>query len=650
MAKKAKAWDLLIKNALVFDGSGQAPKTYDIACKDGTFVATGSDLHSKQATTVIDGTGKWLMPGLIDIHTHFDLEVEVAPELPETVRHGTTSVVMSNCSLGIAFGKQEHPERPHERPIVDCFARVENIPKEVLAKCADTVTWDNTGDYLTHFEDLPLGPNVAPLVPHTMLRIEVMGLEDSIHREATETELKEMRGLLQKAMDEGYVGFSTDMLPLHFLANDPHRNAKIPTQKANYEEIKSLLNIVRNNERTWQATPNPEDPISTLKTFALTSGKLHGKPLKTTATAAMDLHTNKRGAKGIISLSKLLNSKWLQGDITFQALSAPFKVYADGVTTPLLEEKAAFRELNALDVSDREGRLKLLNDPGFIERFKHDWGIGKSGYNLDHLRRKMSMEPTTFSRDLKDMFIDTCPVECWHDENLEAIFQRLQQFQKSLATTGHSCEEEKEAFLKFPNPTQDDGEFILHLLREYDKAFRWYTVTANSNPRVLKDLLFHEETIPGFNDSGAHLTNMAFFDGNLRTLKFAAEDSIELVSFAVKRLTKDAADLFDLDAGTLELGKQADMILVDPEALLAYNAEANTCMQYREVFQHDQMVNRSDGVVDKTIIAGKLAWDGKKYTRAFGKERFGRPLRNKWIEQDLVSNKGEEKKESTEAA
>ena len=115
---------------------------------------------------------------------------------------------------------------------------------------------------------------------------------------------------------------------------------------------------------------------------------------------------------------------------------------------------------------------------------------------------------------------------------------------------------------------------------------------------------------------------MAFYDGNLLTLKMAAEDSLELVSQAVKRLTRDPARMFNINAGTLDIGAQADITLINPEALLNYDSQGNTQMIYRELFQHDQMVNRSDGVVEKTIIAGKVAWDGKKYTPEFGKEAF----------------------------
>ena len=144
--------DLLIKNARVFNDN-EKPVTEDIAIKDGRVYQRGSNLDEKQADQVIDATGKWAMPGLFDIHTHYDLELEVAPGLPESTRHGTTTVAISNCSLGLAFGNQR---RDGFDPIVDCYARVENMPKSVLRACADKVTWSTPQEYLDHLEEIDL--------------------------------------------------------------------------------------------------------------------------------------------------------------------------------------------------------------------------------------------------------------------------------------------------------------------------------------------------------------------------------------------------------------------------------------------------------------------------------------------------------------
>src|SRR5687767_10778939 len=200
MDSSAPRWGTLIKNGLVFDGSGNAPVVQDVAIRDGRIEAIGPDLPAVRADRVVEAAGQWVIPGMLDIHTHFDLEVEIEPGLPEAVRHGTTTVVVSNCSLGLAFGAQR---RGSADPIVDCFARVENVPKPVLRKVGDAVTWNDSQAYLRHFDRLPLGPNIVPMIPHSMLRIEVMGLQDSVTRAPTPEELRWMEALVEKGMSEG---------------------------------------------------------------------------------------------------------------------------------------------------------------------------------------------------------------------------------------------------------------------------------------------------------------------------------------------------------------------------------------------------------------------------------------------------------------
>ena len=112
---ETKAWDTVITNGLMFDGSGKPPERVDLAIKNGRVAACGQGLPRGEATRVIDADGQWLMPGMMDIHTHLDLEVDLAPGLPEVVRHGTTSVVVGNCSLGTCFGTQKEGD---QNPIV----------------------------------------------------------------------------------------------------------------------------------------------------------------------------------------------------------------------------------------------------------------------------------------------------------------------------------------------------------------------------------------------------------------------------------------------------------------------------------------------------------------------------------------------------
>ena len=200
------------------------------------------------------------------------------------------------------------------------------------------------------------------------------------------------------------------------------------------------------------------------------------------------------------------------------------------------------------------------------------------------------------------------------------------RFQSGDAAAARS-EPERAAFAEFPQPLAQEGEFLLHLFRRYDRDLRWYFIVANDRPEILRDLLFHPHLLPGFNDSGAHLINLAFFDGNLLTLQIAARESLEMVAQAVRRLTREPAEFFGVDAGRLDVGAQADVVLINPEALRTYDTDANRRMVYRDIFEHEQLVNRSDGVVAAVFIAGEQVWDGLDFTPALGHKRLGRALR-----------------------
>jgi len=625
-------WDVLFRNAQVFDGTGSAPVVQDLAVLDGQIAAIGRDLPESQAQRVIDVAGRWLMPGLIDVHTHFDLEVELEPGLPEAVRHGTTTVVVANCSLGLAYGAQR---RDGADPIVDCFARVENVPKPVLRKVGDRVTWNDSRAYLEHFDQLPLGPNIVPMIPHSMLRIEVMGLNASVTREPTADELKRMGELVEKGMREGYVGFSTDALPFHFLANQPNTQKQIPTQFAPFSELKFLTQIVRRWNRVWQATPPKDDKVAVFRNFLLTSGRFFGRPLKVTAVAAIDITTNRALLRMGLLMSRILNSRFIRGHFRLQALAAPFKLWSDGVVTPIAEEIPVLRRLNECDLDDRAARQKIMADPQWAAEFRRMWFRGKRGFNLARLKRMLRLDDNVLTRELSDMTVETCPVTEWSGETLQSVFERLQRWQAS--GQGARSVAETEAFASFPKPIGDDCDFVLHLLRRFDTGLRWWTVTANRDHATIKTLLFNPLLLPGFNDSGAHLTNMAFYDGNLRMLQYAQQDGLQKVATAVHRLTQEPADFFGLDVGVLRPGARADLIVVDPAFLQAYDSDAGIRYLYRDIFEHHQLVNRSDGVVAHVMIGGRLAWQDGAYTELFGRERLGRVLLHREHEQGNVT-------------
>ena len=616
-------WDLLVTGAKVFDGEGTPGRIEDVAIKDGVVAARGRDLPREASAQSVDAKGQWLLPGMLDIHTHLDLEVEVAPALEEVVRHGTTTVLVGNCSLGTCFGAQE---TEGQEPIVDCFTRVENIPKKVLRKCAEAMTWDNPEDYLKHFDNLNLGPNIAAFVPHSMLRIEVMGLDASINRAPTELELQKMEQILAGAMELGYLGISTDGLPFHYLSNDPHTDKRIPTQFASFKELRRLLKVVRNYDRVWQTTPIIENRLKALFYFSLTSGRLFGKPLKTSALSAMEMTAAPNSSKLFLGVAKLLNSKLLDGRLHFQALGTNFRVWSDGIVSPLFEELSSTAELIALEYDDYEGRQRLMHDPEWVERFRKEWRHGRTGDDFASWKAKRGLPDSLVIREPEKLIFDGAPCSNWNGESFADVMARAQKFQAGDPSVVRS-ESEREAFEKIDLPLADDADFALHMLRSYDKSFRFYADVANAENRSTLEFLLHENTLPGFNDSGAHITNMAFFDSNLMSLKLAKEQGEDVVAKVVKRLTKDPADTFGLDAGSLAIGARADMVLINPEALDGWEPDQTRELVYRDIFEHEQMVNRPVGIVDSVYISGELAWDGESGAgEALGTKPLGQYL------------------------
>jgi len=614
-------FDTLIKQAKVFNNH-ESPVVQDIAIKDGKVVLRDTSIDPNLAAHIIDADGLWAMPGLFDIHTHYDLELELAPGLPESIRHGTTTVVIANCSLGLAFGAQRDGGAD---PIVDCYARVENIPKSVLRACADKVDWNSPREYLAHLDGLNLGPNVVTMIPHSMLRIHAMGFNESVSRDPSESEIKEMQTQLRDGLRMGYAGFSTDALPFHYLANQPNCHKTIPTQFAKYNELKKLTEVVREEGALWQATPAKDKPLQVLKMFLLTSGRFHSKPLKVTLVAALDVATNKNIIKQAKFLATVLNSKFIKGKFYLQALGGRFKLWSDGLLTPIAEEIPELRALNETDLEDRDARMVLLNDPEYRQAFRAMWMNGKQGWGLARLRRKMNIEVYAFDRDLSHMHIEICPFKPWQGMTFAQVMDRVLLVNSKVHNNIEKLEQD---FIgeNFGDVT-DEVNFVLQMFIQFDTQISWSTVTANRDIKVVRDLLMNPKLLPGFNDSGAHLTNMAFYDVNLRALKLAYEGGEQDVSYMVKRLTKDAADVFGVEGGTIDVGDVADLILVNPQILKDYDGEQQVRRIYRQEFAHDQLVNRSDGLVPLVMVAGNIAWSGDEFSTRLGKQKYGRVLK-----------------------
>ena len=197
--------DLIIKNGMVVDGSGFSRYRSDVAVKDGRIAEIGRIRGS--AETTIDADGLFVAPGIIDLHTHYDVQPFWDRLCTSSIWHGVTTVLTGNCGLTLA------PLRPeHRDPMLATFCCVEDLPFRSLSGVLPW-SWQTFGEFLDAI-DIGLGVNMMPLVGHNPLRLSAMD-KAAWDRAATEDETRVMQDLLRAAMEDGAWGWSTTNSPTH---------------------------------------------------------------------------------------------------------------------------------------------------------------------------------------------------------------------------------------------------------------------------------------------------------------------------------------------------------------------------------------------------------------------------------------------------
>lgn len=580
----ASPYELVISNGLFFDGRGSPPRVRHLGIRDGRVAdLSESPLPSGPDTRVIDATGRWVMPGFIDLHTHYDAEVELAPSLAESVRHGVTSVMVGSCSLSLAVGTPED--------LADQFCRVEAIPYGVVRSLLERKKdWETLGEYLTHLEGLPLGPNVGSFVGHSAIRAHVMGLERSLDGtvKPSSEELARMESLLREGLDEGYAGFSIMTLPWDKIGGSRNiRSRPLPSTFASWSEYRRFTRILRERGRVFQGVPNITTKVNVFL-FLWESVGLLRQPLKTTIISMMDSRAN-RGLHWQIGLLSRFFNRVLKADFRWQALPEIFDLWSDGIDLVVFEEFGAGAA--ALHLQDAAERKRLLEDAEYRARFKRQW--------------KSRLLPKVFHRDFNQSRVLKAP-----DASLVG---------RSFADIARER-------------GQDGVDTFLDLLARYGPELRWYTVMANDRPRELESIVSHPDVLIGFSDAGAHLRNMAHYNFPLRMLRLVREaekrgEPVMPLERAVHRLTGEIADWLGLDAGTLAPGRRADVVVLDPERLgAALDVPQESAMEGFDGFV--RLVNQNEGAVETVLINGRLAVHDGAPTPGLGRERgFGRVLR-----------------------
>ncbi|MCH8087949.1 MAG: amidohydrolase family protein [Chloroflexi bacterium] len=229
-----REYDLVVRGGTIVDGTGVPRYQADLAVKDGR-VSMISGRIPPGAAKEIDASGCIVAPGAIDLHTHYDAQLNWDPYATLSGWFGVTSLTIGQCGFGFA------PTRPEDRELnMRMMNRIEAIPLESM-RLGMRWDWETFPEYLDSLDRQELGVNVGALFPFSPLRGYVLGMIPSRERTSvTEEELNEMKRLFHEAMEAGAFGFSSDMNT----GDRPEDGSWLPSHVASNEEYLGLAEVL----------------------------------------------------------------------------------------------------------------------------------------------------------------------------------------------------------------------------------------------------------------------------------------------------------------------------------------------------------------------------------------------------------------------
>ena len=487
--------DLIIKNGNVIDGSGSDSFSADIAVKDGIITEIGQ--IDGEAAEIIDAEGMTVSPGFVDIHTHLDAQIGGDPEMTPICWHGVTTALIGNCGLTFAPCKPEDVE-----VLAGMMETVEDIPKQAILSGLPW-NWEHYGEYLDMLEELKPSLNVAGLVGHSAIRYYVMG-DRSFDEPATEAEKQQMAEIVEKAMKDGAVGFSTNRY-------EPHKapdGRSIPGTFAECAELVEIAKVVGPKDGLMQLVGADAE---VMKSVAETEGSrvlfsygCSGEE-GSGAKAAKHLDEMNLDGRNITATTHTRGSGFmfgLQSGIPIQ-----------GPTWDELREKGF------------EARLEAINNKTFCEALVAE-----------------AREPKSCPIPLQKVYFlgfDEMP-----DHNSA---QNLIELSKSAS------EHWSETFLRLSRESNGRG------------LFNWRMFGTNLKEQG--DLFGSENLIPGLGDVGAHVSQIMDGGWASFILShYVREKGVFTLPQAIKRMTADPAAVIGLkDRGVLKVGMKADINVFNPE-------------------------------------------------------------------------------------
>ena len=565
-------YDLIIKNGIIYDGTGDKPFIADIAIKGRKIEAIGElDEVSKQT---INAEGKVVAPGFVDIHTHYDGQVTWDPYLRPSTYHGVTTVVMGNCGVGFS------PCKPEERDwLISLMEGVEDIPGTALHEGINW-QWESFPEYLDILENKPLAIDVGTQIPHGAVRAYVMGQRGINREEATQEEIDRMSQLVKEAIQAGAFGFSTSRTEKHRDSS----GALTPSITAHKNELVSIANSIGElNSGVLQGISDFYDFESEFDIFKEMS-QSSGRPISITVEQ-MDQRPDwwHQLLDGIeAAQNKGIN---MYGQVPPRATGINMGLE---VTLNPFTFYPSFYDLSKKSL---EEKVATMRDPKFKKKVLSEQPVSIGNPLVEEITQSFNKmfrlgDPANYEPD--------------PDSSFEAIAKKQNISPQEVA---YDCLLEKEG-----------KALIYHPLFNY----------LPGNLDFVEKMLNHPYSISGLGDAGAHCgaisdasfpTTLIQHWGRDRTRgkKIPLEKLISMQTLETSRL------LGISDRGVLKEGYKADINVIDFDNLTLHEPEV----------LHDlpaggrRLVQKASGY-EYTIVSGQIAFENGEATGALN----GRLIRN----------------------
>ncbi len=522
-------FDLKIINGTIVDGTGLPSYVGDIAIKDGVIVEIGS-VVSGDALETIDASGLIVSPGFVDIHTHYDGQATWDPVLDPSASHGVTTIVVGNCGVGFA------PVRPgKEEWLVELMEGVEDIPGTALHEGIEW-SWETFPQYLDALAAREYSMDLAAFLPHAPLRVYVMGDRGALDVEPTDSEISEMASHVRASIEAGAIGVSTSRSLNHRTLD----GELVPGTFANSTELVALAQaMVDAGGGLFEAVPTGEtgeDYETVLNEIALLA-----EVSKRTGAPVTFLMIQSMGAP----------------DLWMEQLSAVAKANAEGAK--LVPQVAGRPGGMLIGVATYHG---LMRRPTFRRL--------ESELSYEALLHELQ-KPEVKAAILAEENLPEDP-----NRQYESIADNMAYMFEKLFVLGDPPDYEPTRDRSIAGIAEASGKDPWEVL--YDSIaggallLGAFTNYANGSQDHLAVMLENPDTVLGLSDGGAHVRFIC--DASLPTYMLThwtrdrtRGDRLSLESIVRKQTALTAEVVGLTDRGTLEVGKKADINVIDLDRL-----------------------------------------------------------------------------------